>query len=206
MPTYRVSAAEAAERFRQMQMDVPKSMKAVARMICIGVQREALRNLNNGFLDRKTGTLMRYVSANLRPVAVSDGWAIGLPKGDLEAKIGRVHETGATIKAKNGKFLRIPIPGGPAGKNDPYAGMSIRGVPGFFIAKSKQGNPIIFKVGSFDFSKKGSAFEPWYFLKQSVTLPSRPWFSAACATAIGEAPGLIAQQIAKAIEGRGVQE
>ena len=107
MATIRVSAAEAAERFRQMQYDVPKGMKAVARMVCVSVQREALRNLNNGLLDRKTGTLMRYASANMQPIKVSDGWAIGLPKGDLEARIGRVQETGATIKAKNGKFLRI---------------------------------------------------------------------------------------------------
>ncbi len=206
MATTRLTVTEAIARFQQMRMDVPKALNAAAKALCIDVQTNALRNLNNDVLHRRTGTAMRFASAKLRPMRTSKGWAIGLPAGELQSRIMRLHETGGTIKAKNGKFLRIPIPGGPASKNDPYAGMSIRGVPGFFIAKSAQGNPIIFKVGTFDFSKKGSAFVPWYFLKQSVFMPSRPWFSEAVKTALDNLPNRVSDIIAKAVEGRGIPE
>jgi hypothetical protein len=182
MPTYRVSVAEAAARFRQMQVDVPKALTAVARAVCVDLQSEALRNLNGGYVNRRTSTLMRYVSANLRPIKVSDGWAIGLPKGDMEAVIGRVQETGATIKAKNwftksgaGPFLVFAQPGGP--------GLTATGQRSH--AKGAQVKLI--------------------FAKQ-VTLPSRPWFSSAVQTALGKVQIHINEQIAKAIEGRGVQE
>ncbi len=182
MPTIRVSVAEAAERFRQMQVDVPVALRAIARAVCIDLQSEALRNLNGTYLDRRTGTLMRYAAANLRPIRVPDGWMIGLPKGDLEARIGRVHETGAVIKAKNfflkngaGPFLVFAKPGGPG-----------------LTATGQRSNA------------KGAKVK-LIFAKQ-VTLPSRPWFSKAVETAMANVPRHVNEQIAKAIAGRGVQE
>lgn len=182
MATIRLSVAEAAERFRQMRVDVPKALKAVARAVCIDVQTEALRNLNGTYLDRRTGTLMRYASANMRPIKVSDGWAIGLPKGDLEARIGRVHETGAVIKAKNfflkngaGPFLVFAQPGGPG------------------------------LTGTGQRSNAKGAKVKLIFAKQ-VVLPSRPWFSTAVQSALGKVQGHVNEVVAKAIAGRGVPE
>jgi hypothetical protein len=182
MATIRLSVAEAAERFRQMRVDVPKALKAVARAVCIDVQTEALRNLNGTYLDSRTGTLMWYASANMRPIKVSDGWAIGLPKGDLEARIGRVHETGAVIKAKNwftksgaGPFLVFPDPSGPG-----------------LTATGQRSNA------------KGAQVK-LIFAKQ-VTIPSRPWFSAGVNTALLNVPKHVNELVAKAIAGQGVPE
>jgi hypothetical protein len=182
MPTFHVSPAEAAERFRQMRLDVPSALRSVARSLCVDVQSEALRNLNGRYLQARTRALMRYAALHLHPVKVSDGWMIGLPKGDLEARIGRVHQTGATIKAKNfflkngaGPFLVFPAPDGPG-----------------LTATGQRSNA------------KGAKVR-LIFAKQ-VVIPSRPWFSEGIKSALAKVPQHVNELISRAVAGRGVKE
>ncbi len=182
MATIRISVSEAVERFRQMQMDVPKALSQVARALCIDVQTETLRNLNGPYLNRRTSTLIRYAAANMHPIKTPKGWAIGLPKGDLEARIGRVHETGAVIKAKNfflkngaGPFLVFPKPGGPG-----------------LTATGQRSNA------------KGAKVK--LIFATQVTIPSRPWFSQGMKTAINNVPNRIREIMSNAVKGHRVPE
>jgi hypothetical protein len=78
---------------------------------------------------------------------------------------GTTHEYGAVIKAKNAKYLTIPL----------RAALDSRGLPlkakardwkNTFVAKTKNGNLVIFQ-------KVGTTIVPLYVLRTSVTIPPR---------------------------------
>lgn len=98
-------------------------------------------------------------------ISVSGG-SISSMAGRITAGKMGVHERGATIRAKAGGYLTIPLP----------AALDSRGVPlrkrardwdNTFVARSKRGNLIIFQ-------KKGRKnIRPLYVLKTSVRLRPR---------------------------------
>ena len=176
----------AIERLQRINRGIPWFLRYVGRQIVQTCKREAVANASNVVIRRRTGALVGHINKQqpkYEPGAVT--W--GLPKGDLQSRIGRALNDGQeNITSRTGRFLRIPIPGGPADQGagvDPYAGVPLRGVPGFFVAKSEAGNPIIFRLGGGS-PAKGAMFNvvPWYFLKQSITIPPHPWFSNAVTT------------------------
>lgn len=88
----------------------------------------------------------------------------------VEGRIGApfpigVHEKGATIKAKNAKFLTIPLPAALTGSGIPLR-KKARDWPDTFVQRSRRGNLLIFQ-------KRGESIVPLYLLRKSVKLPPR---------------------------------
>jgi len=77
------------------------------------------------------------------------------------------HEYGATIRAKPGKALRIPLPAAltAAGVDRYPPPLKVTGRGKFYLAKSKKGNALLF-------NKRTD--EPWYVLRKRVKIPPRP--------------------------------
>jgi hypothetical protein len=134
---------------------------------------EALRSRHSGgwpggttsqSLSKRTGSL---TDAIVKSVSV-----VGSTFSDLKGTIGApgiayagIQEKGGTIKAKNAKFLCIPLPAALDGRGVPLKS-SPRDWPNTFVAQSKAGNLLIFQ-------KRGTAVIPLYVLKSSVTIPPR---------------------------------
>jgi hypothetical protein len=78
---------------------------------------------------------------------------------------GRIHETGGTIRAKNGKYLTIPLPAALNSDGTPKK-RSAREWDRTFVRESKAGNLLIFQ-------KRGSGIVPLYVLKKKVRIPAR---------------------------------
>lgn len=113
-------------------------------------------------LSRRSGAAVRSIR---RSVAVSGGTV-----GEIVGRIGGVHhlvahEFGATVKAKNGGWLTIPLPAALNANGTPKKPRA-RDWPNTFIIKSKKGNLLIVQ-------KKGRGILPLYVLKKSVRIPAR---------------------------------
>ena len=115
-------------------------------------------------LSKRSGNLVAAIEGSVRVVGSSfetiEG-SIGAPG----VPYGRIHETGGTIRAKNVKFLTIPLKAALNGDGTPIMN-SARDWPNTFVAKSKAGNLIIFQ-------KRGTTIIPLYVLKSSVKIPAR---------------------------------
>lgn len=139
--------------------------------------RQALDKLYNDLAIRHgnawpTGTTSRTLSVRsgggLRSIKESIKVDISGNEvtGSISAAKLSVHETGATITAKNVQYLTIPL----------TAAMDSRGLPlrarardweNTFVARSKRGNLIIFQ------RQTGGKILPLYLLKHSVKIPPR---------------------------------
>ncbi len=113
-------------------------------------------------LKRRTGTLAR----SIRPgrVEFTDTTVRGSVGTNLQ--YARIHEYGGVIKAKNKKYLTIPLP----------AAMTSAGVlrkpagdwEDTFVMRSGRGNLIIFQ-------KRGARIVPLFVLKKQVSIPQRSY-------------------------------
>jgi hypothetical protein len=115
-------------------------------------------------LSKRTGGLVAAIQGSVQVT----GTTFETVQGSIGAPgvpYARIQETGGIIKAKNVKFLTIPL----------KAAMDSRGVPimksardwsNTFVAKSKAGNLIIFQ-------RRGAQIVPLYVLKPSVKIPAR---------------------------------
>ncbi len=77
-----------------------------------------------------------------------------------------VHEFGATITPKKGKYLRLPLSSALTGRGvDRFAGLSLRNNDDYAFAPRPGKDPLLIHRPS---------GVPWYVLKRSVTVPKRP--------------------------------
>lgn len=97
------------------------------------------------------------------------------------SKYAAIHEHGGVVRAKSGKFLRVPIKNGPAltpaGVNR-YHGSFRRSAPSdhsFYVIRSDSGNLLLMGKKK----KSGAKPKPWYTLVKSVTIPKRMGFLTA---------------------------
>ena len=115
-------------------------------------------------LSKRSGALVAAIQSSVTVTGATfeavQG-SIGAP-GIIYAKI---QETGGTIKAKNAKFLTIPLKAALNANGTPIM-KSARDWPNTFVARSKAGNLIIFQ-------KRGAQIVPLYVLKPSVVIPPR---------------------------------
>lgn len=117
-----------------------------------------------GRLARRSGNGLASIKQSI--TIRDDSWGYSrIIEGSISTASLTVHETGATITAKNAAYLTIPL----------RAALDSRGVPlrqrardwtNTFIKRSKAGNLIIFR-------KDGKNIVPLYVLKSSVYLPPR---------------------------------
>jgi hypothetical protein len=181
-----ISIAEAIVIYQKLGLDAPKLGKALARRVVADGTRQVLTNLNDDLLMRRTGGFARYVAMSLKAVEETPtSLTVGLPRGQLGAVIGRVQETGATIRPTRAQSLIIPLPPartkagaardlfGPSGER----AESIRGALApdgspFFRPKGKE------VVGITRGEGKNRHFEAWYVLRREVTLRARHWWSS----------------------------
>lgn len=105
---------------------------------------------------------------------------------------GRVHEYGATIKAKN-HLLTIPLKAALDSRGVPLK-KSARDWKNTFVAKTKKGNLLIFQ-------KVGTQVIPLYVLKDQVTIPPRLGMGQTINTGIPYFVDRAADAIAKAFVG-----
>lgn len=86
--------------------------------------------------------------------------------GSISAGSLSVHETGATVRARNSKYLTIPLPAALDSRGLPLRARA-RDWDNTFVARSKRGNLIIFRRNT------GGTITPLYVLKTEVTIPPR---------------------------------
>jgi hypothetical protein len=117
-----------------------------------------------GRLARRTGAGLASIQNSI--TIRDDSWGYTrMIEGSISTAALTVHETGATITARNAQYLTIPL----------KAALDSRGVPlrarardwdNTFVRRSKTGNLIIFR-------KDGKNLVPLYVLKHSVYVPPR---------------------------------
>jgi hypothetical protein len=135
--------------------------------------REAKKNLARKIHSR-TGALAGSVGGSA--LAGPEGIGVEIRAGGFSSKgqpvpYARVHELGAIIRAKKGRYLAIPI--GPArtkGGASKYPSPRMVGGLAFGLSK-KTGKAYLFKVGD-----EGP---PWFRLKEQVKIPKRPYLRPA---------------------------
>ena len=115
-------------------------------------------------LSKRSGNLISAIGGSMR--------VSGSTFNDIQGSVGapgvqyaKIQETGGVVKAKNGKFLAIPLPAALDSNGLPLQS-SPRSWPNTFCATSKAGNLIIFQ-------KRGTSIVPLYVLKTQVTIPPR---------------------------------
>lgn len=113
-------------------------------------------------LSRRSGNLVASIEKSVRIT----GTTFGNLEGHIAAAFpGVVHEFGATIRPKNGKYLTVPLPAALDSRGVPLK-KSARDWANTFVARSKKGNLLIFQ-------RRGSQIVPLYVLKTSVKIPAR---------------------------------
>lgn len=117
-----------------------------------------------GRLNSRTGKLVRAIEQSV-DVNTDGQVVVGRIGGDELPPYAVVHEEGATIRAKNARFLTIPLPAALDSRGVPLK-RKARDWPNTFVQMSKKGNLIIFQ-------RRGANIVPLYVLKKSVKIPPR---------------------------------
>ena len=184
-----VSLAEFQAILERHRLNTPKVQKAIAKRLAGLIAQQAVSNVNDDLLMKRTGTSMRYVGMALKQQnEESNSITIGLPKGDPLAKILRVHDQGGTIYPTHSAMLRIPLPPALTGAGVLKAplgelGFSIRGAtaPGtdkpFFRPKGH--DTVGISTGTKYSGESWGTYQPWFLLRAFVVLKARGWFRGA---------------------------
>jgi len=189
------------ELIKQLEKTTGRFQQILTKSIMQQINTFAAANIRGGLLNVRTGQLYREWQAN-KAESFDKGLKLqkGLPnKGEgttsqYGAFLDDGGSTGGVIRAKNGKYLRIPLDAAKTKAGvDRAAGMifkdnaSLMNQFGFHwkgkgkVVTSAAGNPILFKL-QFQRSKGGKwkqADEPWYVLKREVTIHPRYWLKEA---------------------------
>lgn len=102
--------------------------------------------------------------------------------------IAAVHETGATIRAKNARYLTIPLPAALNPNGTPKR-PNARSWPNTFVQQSRKGNLLIFQ------KQANGQIVPLYVLKKSVKIPKRLAFREAFEAGQDFLADILAQEI-----------
>jgi hypothetical protein len=171
------------------------------------VQRAAKMNVRSGSgLHVRSGRLWQSITANVEmdEGALAIVARAGGTGGRGMVRYARMQEQGGIQKPSTPgiKYLRIPIPGGPALTNaglDRYPPpLRQTAPPGFFrVHKSEAGNLLLVH----DKITRGGKpkMELWYVLRRSVTIPARPYLRPALEATAKTLPGEIGKAIVTAI-------
>ena len=209
MTTYTVDIGQAIAMLHVTAEQMPEVVKGVAREVANRVEREALVNVNNNIVMKRTGGLMQYLSQALK-LRNENGntLTIGLPHGEQGAIIAAKLEVGGPIRGKTGK-LRIPLPPAmTAVGRDRMAGIRMRDMHPAFAPSGERffrphrkladgGTP--YNVLGIS---KGGKFEAWYALVDSVTLRAHPWFRTAIEKVTPLIPRIVKTVVKKMVEGK----
>lgn len=127
------------------------------------------RNPWNGQVVNQTQNLQRRSGKGIASIMASRLVMEGPTLNDIMASFDTgtmtIHETGGTIRARNSRFLTIPLPAALDRRGLPKK-RSAREWPNTFVRRSRAGNLIIFQ------NLRGRLI-PLYLLKPQVTIPAR---------------------------------
>ena len=113
-------------------------------------------------LFRRSGKGIRGITKSVKV----RGSSLGSIRGQIGAKFPMsVHEKGAVVRAKNAKFLTIPLPAALNSRGIPLRKRA-RQWPDTFVSVTRNRNLIIFQ-------KREGGIVPLYLLKKSVRIPPR---------------------------------
>lgn len=148
----------------------PKVLSAELKTFLEGVARALAQRHGRAWPSGTTDkTLSKRSGASVQSILQSvsvNGNTFDTIVGHIGGKFPlQVHEFGATIKAKGGKFLTVPLPAALDGKGVPIH-KSARDWQNTFVAKTKAGNLVIFQ-------KRGTTIVPLYVLKTQVVIKPR---------------------------------
>lgn len=116
-----------------------------------------------GSLSRRSGALTESIKRSVHVSGNLSSEITGLIGSDLV--YARAHEFGARIRARNSKYLTIPLRAALNSDGTPKRRRA-RDWDNTFVQTSKAGNLIIFQ-------KRGRKIIPLYVLKETVTIPPR---------------------------------
>jgi phage gpG-like protein len=138
------------------------------------------KKVSGQVLRRRTGELSR----SIKSLVVGTNLTNLYGEISISVPYAAIHEYGGTIKAKNAKYLTIPLPSNqtPSGVMKKTARQVIE--EGGFTAKSKKGNLLMF-------GKKGQDIEPLFALKKQVDIPARLGFRETFEDTMQELPAQI---------------
>ena len=172
------------------------------------VQERARANVNGRILRNRSGNLFRSITT----VRFRDERGKGIMVGS-GVVYAAVHEYGATITPKRAKNLAIPLdaaqtprgnlkgklrPSVPSlgGAEGPTERASLRGVEGLQFIQTRRGSKFLARKKG---KGKKARLEFLLVLKESVTIPARPWLRPAFNESIDEAKVIIADEVKKKI-------
>ncbi len=113
-------------------------------------------------LFRRSGKGIRGITKSVKV----RGSSLGSIRGQIGAKFPMsVHEKGAIVRAKNAKFLTIPLPAALNSRGIPLRKRA-RNWPDTFVSVTRNRNLIIFQ-------KREGGIIPLYLLRKSVRIPPR---------------------------------
>lgn len=161
------------------------------------MERQAKHRVTGGNpLNVRTGKLRQSIKPTVKEI--KGGVRAGVQAGSKRVPYAAIHETGQTrdgsdrIKPKNGKYLRIPFPNGPATTRtgrDRFQS-AIKGGAEFQFVKLKGDKGML--VHRF-------SMEPWYLLVKSVKIKKRPYLEPSRKNAEKRLPRLVGLEIRKAL-------
>ena len=146
----------------------------------------------SGNLVNSIGSKVHIGNQDIRVVVSAGGMG-----GRGLVPYARIQEYGGTVRAKPGKYLRIPLKGGPAltkGGQDRFPGPLKTVAPNFFrVIKTKDEDLFLFK------RYKGYLGKPWYKLVKSVKIRPKFYLTNAVDRAVSEAPDALGDLVVREI-------
>lgn len=114
-------------------------------------------------LASRSGRLTQSFGAEVQVGAGQGGTLVSARIGYIHDAPGWVgiHEYGGTIRARNTRYLAIPL-------TEEARRTAPRQLGNSFVARSRRGNLLIFR------KLEGGGIEPMYLLRESVVIPARP--------------------------------
>ena len=146
----------------------------------------------SGNLVNSIGSKVHLGNQDIRVVVSAGG--IG---GRGGVPYARIQEYGGTVRAKPGKFLRIPLsPARTKAGQARYPGPLRQVAPDLFrVIRAKSGDLFLFKR----YKRKGYLGKPWYKLVKSVKIRPKFYLTNAVDRAVSEAPDALGDLVVKEI-------
>lgn len=198
-----ITLGQFVERLRKLdQGGLRKTLLKTTRAAALGAERHAKLTVSTRSattLGVRTGRLRGSISSSVegRDLNLVLKVRAGGTGGRGTVRYARIHELGGEVKALAGKYLRIPLRGGPAltgaGVDRYPPPLRQTGAGLFFVAKSKAGNLLLFHQ---------LTRQPWYVLRQSVRIPKRPYLAPAIEWARAELSRALLADLRAGLEGR----
>jgi phage gpG-like protein len=170
-----VTPLQLAAQLRRVGAGFTVALRKLAIVAAADAERFAKERTSGPVLHARTGRLRSSIGGSI--LQQGDDLEVHLSAGGTragrEVPYAAAHEWGATIRPRNGAFLRIPLgPAKTAAGVDRFGGpLRTTGAGQFAVVATGGGRAVLMRTKG---PGKGQA---WYALVRSVTLPARPFLT-----------------------------